>query len=67
MNQKKTGVCPRCHGTGRARAFNRTPKYSEALRARAIRFWDRGWTLRKIAARLKLKYPQTVKNILVQR
>lgn len=63
----KSGVCPRCRGTGRARVFNRRPKYSEALRATAGRLHDRGLSLRAIAKRLRLPHPQTVKNILSYR
>ena len=57
-------TCPRCHGTGKARAFNRNQKYSEKLRERIKKLYDKGYSLRKIANKLALNHPQTVKNIL---
>lgn len=64
-NGVKKKVCPRCNGTGISRAFNRHPKYSEAVRVQAATLWDKGFSLREIAAKLHLKHPQTVKNLLI--
>lgn len=61
---KQKGICPRCKGTGKARAFNRFPKYSEKVRNKAEKLFDKGFTLREIAKKLKIKHPQTIKNIL---
>ena len=61
---KKTGVCPRCSGTGRARAFNREQKYDEKLRKKAEILFDKGLTLREIAREVGVNHPQSIKNIL---
>jgi hypothetical protein len=63
-NIKVLGICPRCEGTGKARAFNRYPKYSETTRRKAEKLWDTGMSLREIAKILYIKHPQTIKNIL---
>ena len=60
-------VCPRCHGTGVSRAFNRLPKYSERTRDKAAKLFDAGLSLRQIAKKLHINSPQTVKNILSYR
>lgn len=61
---KTKTICPRCNGTGFARNFNRNQKYSEKTRQKAEVLFDQGLTLREIAKRLKIKHPQTVRNIL---
>ena len=62
--KKELGICPRCKGTGKSRQFNRSPKYSEAVRTKAEKLFDKNLSLREIAKRLKIKHPQTIKNIL---
>lgn len=61
---KIKGICPRCRGTGKARAFNRKSKYTEKDRKRAEKLFDKKLTLREIAKKMKIKHPQTIKNIL---
>jgi DNA-binding LacI/PurR family transcriptional regulator len=68
MNQGKRikgkGICPRCHGTGNSRAFNRYSKYSKITREKAQELIAKGFTLRYIARKLKINHPQTIKNIV---
>lgn len=61
---KTTGICPRCHGTGKARLFNRSSKYNEKIRDKAVELYDKNFSLREIAKKLKINHPQTIKNIL---
>jgi transposase-like protein len=62
----KKGICQRCNGTGFSRQFNRNPKYSKEIRKKCVELFDKDLSLREIAKRLKLKHPQTVKNILLR-
>lgn len=57
-------VCPRCHGTGKSRDFNKEPKYSYELQKRAGKLYAKGFSLREVAKKLGLSHPQIVKNIL---
>jgi hypothetical protein len=61
---KTKGVCPRCLGTGKARAYNRKQKYDQKIRDKCAKLFDKGLTLREIANKLGLNHPQTVKNIM---
>ena len=57
-------VCPRCRGTGFARAYNREKKYSDKIKQKAIRLRKEGLTLRAIGKILNIKHPQSVNNLI---
>ena len=57
-------VCPRCKGTGFARAYNREPIYSDIIKRKAIRLRGEGLTLRAIGKILGVKHPQSVSNLI---
>lgn len=64
MNRKKTyHICPRCKGTGFARGYNKTSKYSDEIREKAEFLYQIGMTYRQVAKELNIKHPQTVKNL----
>ena len=59
-------VCPRCKGTGIARAFKRGNKYSKEIVAKAKRLFKAGYPLRKIGEAVGIKHPYSVKKLLIR-
>ena len=58
------GVCPRCHGSGLSRAFNRKEKFNKTIIRKTMKLFKNNLPLREIAEKIGVKHPQTVKYIL---
>lgn len=59
-----TTICPRCHGTGMARAFNRESKYDADTIKKAKSLRSKDMTFRAIANEMGISHPQTIINML---
>jgi len=57
--------CPLCNGKGKILSLYRSPhSYSYKQIKEARKLYRNGLSLRKIAQKMKIKHPQTIKNLI---